>query len=255
MSIAVGLFGLAVLGGYAWWERVTSQPMTPPRLAANQVFVGLNAATLLIYGGLAVTFFLLPFDLVDRRGLTPAAAGFAFLPFTLCIGLLSRLFSGLAATFGSRALILAGAIGASLAQAWMALAQNASLAWGIIAPQAMLGISFAFLVAPLTDLVMSSVPESDEGLASGINNAASRVAQLAGVALAAGLGSLSSGYRAGLLAAAAMSAAGAATTVLKVPPAAPRRAPAQPHRSRWRDAEPTFLRRFVAMLVGRGKYR
>jgi hypothetical protein len=64
---------------------------------------------------------------------------------------------------------------------------------------------------------MSSVPKSDEGLASGINNAASRVAQLAGIALAAGLGTLSSGHQFGLLAAAAVSAAGAVTTALEVP--------------------------------------
>jgi hypothetical protein len=51
-----------------------------------------------------------------------------------------------------------------------------------------LGISFAVLVAPLTASVMSSVSQSDEGLASGVNNAASRVAQLAGVAVGAGLG-------------------------------------------------------------------
>ncbi|MGH6977394.1 MAG: hypothetical protein ACREED_10240, partial [Stellaceae bacterium] len=65
--------------------------------------------------------------------------------------------------------------------------------------------------APLTASVMSSVAPSDEGLASGINNAASRVAQLAGVAIGAGLGSLVSGYRFGLIAAAIVSLAGALT--------------------------------------------
>ena len=35
-------------------------------------------------------FFLVPFDLVDRRGLAPTSAGLAFLPFTLGVGLLSR---------------------------------------------------------------------------------------------------------------------------------------------------------------------
>ena len=54
---------------------------------------------------------------------------------------------------------------------------------------------------------MSSVPQSNEGLASGINNAASHVAQLAGVAVAAGLGTLMSGYQFGLAAAAIASAA------------------------------------------------
>jgi hypothetical protein len=67
--------------------------MTPPRLLQNRNFVGLNVATLLIYGGLSIPFFLLPFDLIDRRGLSPAAAGLAFLPFTLPVGLLSPILA------------------------------------------------------------------------------------------------------------------------------------------------------------------
>jgi hypothetical protein len=101
----------------------------------------------------------------------------------------------------------------------MALGQGAALIPGVIAPQALLGISFAVLVAPLTASVLSSVTSSDEGLASGINNAISRVAQLAGMAIAAGLGALSSAWQWGLFAAAALSAAGALMTVFEVPPA------------------------------------
>jgi predicted MFS family arabinose efflux permease len=61
------------------------------------------------------------------------------------------------------------------------------------------------------------VPESDEGLASGLNNAAARIAQLAGIALAAGIGSLPSGYRLGFFAAAALSLAGALTMAAALP--------------------------------------
>jgi predicted MFS family arabinose efflux permease len=81
----------------------------------------------------------------------------------------------------------------------------------------LLGIGFAVLIAPLTAAVLSSVAESDEGLASGLNNAASRVAQLAGVALAAGVGTLMSGYRVGLIAAAILAVAGALAIVITVP--------------------------------------
>ena len=168
--------GVVGLTGYAVWERATDHPMTPPRLAQNRLFVGLNVGTLLIYGGLAVMFFLLPFDLVYRRGLPPTDAGLVFLPFTLGVGLLSRLFGALADKIGARIMLIGGLLGAGAAFVWMALGQHATLAVGIVAPMTLLGISSAMLVAPLTASVLSSVTQADEGLASGINNAASRVA-------------------------------------------------------------------------------
>jgi EmrB/QacA subfamily drug resistance transporter len=215
--VVVALAGIAGLALYAAWERVSTHPMTPPRLAGNRVFLGLNVATLLIYAGLAILFFLLPFDLVDRRGLSPTDAGLVFLPFTLGVGLLSRVFGGLADKMGARRLLIAGPLGAALGYVWLALAHQASLTAGVIAPMALLGISFAVLVAPLTASVMSSVANADEGLASGINNAASRVAQLAGVAMAAGLGSLTAGFQIGFAVAAAASIAGALTMAARAP--------------------------------------
>src|SRR5262249_18729584 len=130
------------------------------------------------------------------------------------VGLLSPYFGSLADRLGTRAMVTAGAVGASVAYVWMILTHDRSLWLGVIAPQTVLGVSFAVLIAPLTTSVMSSVAQSDEGLASGINNAASRVAQLAGVAIAAGLGTLISGYQFGLAAAAAASAAGALATAV-----------------------------------------
>ena len=227
MPVAV-IAGAAVLGfiglaAYAWWERAAPNPMTPPRLAGNLPFLGLNLATLLIYAGLAIMFFVLPFELVDRRGLSATDAGLAFLPFTLAVGFLSRTFGALADAVGARIMLIVGPVAAALAYAWMALAQDASLTFGVIGPMALLGISFAVIAAPIRAAVLSSVAEADEGLASGINNAASRVAQLGGVALAAGVASLASGYWLGLVIAAAASVAGAVVVAGTVPPVAARR--------------------------------
>jgi EmrB/QacA subfamily drug resistance transporter len=215
LAAGAGILGLAA---YAFWERVSAQAMTPPRLMKNRFFFGLNVATLLVYAGLSIMFFLLPFDLVDRRGLPPVDAGMAFLPFTLGLGLLSRPFGSLADAIGARAMLIAGPVGAGAAFVWMAFGEEAALMFGVIAPMALLGISFAVLVAPLTASVMSSVEAADEGLAAGINNAASRVAQLAGVAIGAGVGSLMSGYQLGFMAAAAASVAGALTIAATAPP-------------------------------------
>ena len=210
-----GALGLAALAAYAFWERVAAQPMTPPRLLANHPFVGLNVATLLIYGGLAIMFFVLSFDLIDRRHLAPTQAGLVFLPFTLGVGLLSRPCGVIADKVGARVMLIAGPLGAALAFVWLAAGRDAAIILGVLAPMGLLGLSFAVLVAPLTAAVLSSV--ADEGLASGINNAMSRIAQLAGVALAAGLASYASGFAASLLGAAALAAAGAGGMAATVP--------------------------------------
>jgi EmrB/QacA subfamily drug resistance transporter len=221
----VAALGVLALAGYAFWERASDHPMTPPRLLANRSFVGLNLATLFIYGALAIMLFLISFDLIDRRHLTPTQAGLVFLPFTLGVGLLSRLFGGVADKVGARIFLIAGPLGAALAFLGLALGKNAGLTPGVLAPITLLGLSFAVLVAPLTASVMSSVSDTDEGLASGINNDMSRIAQLAGVALAAGLASYSSGYRAGMIAAALLAAAGAAVMAVTVPPKSKHKSP------------------------------
>jgi EmrB/QacA subfamily drug resistance transporter len=219
IAVIAGL-GCAGLGGYVMWERTSRHPMTPPRLAENQAFLGLNIATLLLYTGLSIVLFQLPFDLIDRRGLPSTIAGMAFLPFTLGVGLLSRFFGGIADSTGPRALLIAGPIGAAAAYVWMGIAHQSGLIIGVIGPMALLGISFAVLVAPLTASVMSSVEREDEGLASGVNNAASRVAQLVGISLAAGVASFASGYQVGLMIAAAVSLSGVLVVAMMSRPTA-----------------------------------
>src|SRR5699024_1700172 len=107
-AIAAVIAALAAFAAYAAWERSTPDAMTPPRLAANRAFLALNIATLMIYAALSIMFFLMSFNLVDRRGLSPASAGLAFLPFTLGVGLLSQVFGRMADKIGARVMLIAG---------------------------------------------------------------------------------------------------------------------------------------------------
>ncbi|MEQ8935012.1 MAG: MFS transporter, partial [Amphiplicatus sp.] len=173
--------------------------------------------TLAIYAAVSIMFFLAPFDLVDRRGLTATEAGLVFLPFTLGVGFLSRAFGALADKIGARAPIAGGALLAALAYGLLIIGYSTPLWLGVLAPMALLGLAFAIFVAPLTASVMSSVDDADEGLASGMNNTASRIAQLIGVALAAGLAGFAGGYAIGMTAAAALSAFGGLLAFLTVP--------------------------------------
>ncbi|MCW5681927.1 MAG: MFS transporter [Xanthobacteraceae bacterium] len=207
--VSAAVAGLVLLGIYAWWQRTTDHPLTPPRLLRNKPFLGLNLATLGIYGALSVGFFLLPFDMIDRRNLSATDVGLIFVPFTLAIGLLSRYFGRLADAYGARLPLIIGPLGCAAAYVWLAAGQQLPVWLGIFAPVCLMGLSMSILVAPLTSAVMSSVKDADEGLASGVNNAASRIASLLGVALAAGLATFAASYTLGMVAAAIMAALGA----------------------------------------------
>jgi len=207
----------AGLAAYAFWESLSKHPMTPPYLLHNRAFVGLNVATMMAYAGLSIMFFVLPFDVIDRRGLSSTDAALVFLPFTLGLALLTPGFGSLADAIGARVLLIVGPAGAALAYIWLALGHKASLVLGVVGPMALLGTSFAALVAPLTASVLSSVKSTDEGLASGINNATSRIAQLIGIALASGAASFSFGYEICFGGAAVISIAAATTTAATLP--------------------------------------
>lgn len=226
MATEAAVLGLGLLVGYAVWERFSSNPMTPPWLLGNRSFVVLNVATLLVYAGLAVMFFLLSFDLIDRRHLTPTNAGLVFLPFTLGVGLLSQPLGSLADRTGVRVMLTVGPLGAALAFMLLALGEGESLLLGVLLPMTVLGISFAMLVTPLTTSVLASVANSEEGLASGVNNAVSRIAQLAGIALAAGLASYAAGYVASLIVAAVLAAIAGIIIALLLPRPTKRHVPA-----------------------------
>jgi hypothetical protein len=55
---------------------------------------------------------------------------------------------------------------------------------GVFPPIFVIGIGMGFVVAPLTATVMNSVPDQHVGLASGINNAFSRIGGLVAIAIA-----------------------------------------------------------------------
>ena len=65
--------------------------------------------------------------------------------------------------------------------------------------------------------MLASVTNSEEGLASGVNNAVSRIAQLAGIAFAAGLASFAAGYIASLIVAAVLAAAAGVLIAVMLP--------------------------------------
>jgi EmrB/QacA subfamily drug resistance transporter len=179
--------GAAALAALPLLERRAANPIAPPRLFRSRTFTIANVMTLLLYGALSGVLFLLPFELVARRGLSASEVGFTLLPLGLVIGLVSRVSGGWADRRGVRTLLAGGSALVALAALWLALAPPGYVL-GALAPVLVLALGMGLVVAPLTTAVMNGVDDADAGAASGVNNAASRLAGLLAVALLGWIG-------------------------------------------------------------------
>jgi EmrB/QacA subfamily drug resistance transporter len=179
ICFAVAALGLVLFSAR---EHRVPEPLLPPELWRNRQFTVANLLTLFLYGALSAALFLLPFDLIARRGLSASQAGLAFLPIGLVIGLASQRAGRWADAVGPRLPLALGSALTALAAALLAMAlPNVWL--GVGGPVVLMGAGMAIAVTPLTTAVMNAVPEAESGIASAVNNAVSRLAGLISVVI------------------------------------------------------------------------
>jgi EmrB/QacA subfamily drug resistance transporter len=178
------LGGVAALCGFLAVEGRTSRPMIPTGLFRIRSFTAANLLTFFLYAAFSATLFFLPFDLIQARGYTPAAAGAAMLPLVLLIFLLSRSAGAVADRLGSRVPLTVGPIVTAAGFLLLAVSgRPGSYAASLLPALFLLGVGMAITVAPLTTSVLNAVDRRDAGTASGINNAVARVASLLAIAV------------------------------------------------------------------------
>jgi EmrB/QacA subfamily drug resistance transporter len=178
-----GFVGLALLAVFLVHERRTPAPMLPLGLFRRRNFSVGNVQTFAMYAGLSVTFFLLVLFLQEVVGYRALQAGFALLPSTIVMFVLSKRVGRLADRFGPRLFMGLGPLTAAVGLGLM-LRLHAHLNYftDLLPALLIFSIGLACTVAPLTATVLSDADESNAGIASGINNAIARVAGLLAIA-------------------------------------------------------------------------
>jgi EmrB/QacA subfamily drug resistance transporter len=241
MVLAALIVGVVCLVAFVEVERRSSHPLLPPGIFASLRFTGANLVSVAVYGALGTATFLLVVYLQEVLGYSALQAGAALLPMTLLMLTLSGYAGSLSDRIGARTPMTIGPLLMSCGfLLLLRVKPGAGYVSAVLPAVVVLGLGLVSTVAPLTATVLSSVEDHHAGIASGVNNAVARSAQLMSVAaipLAAGITgdayrnpvAFSSGFRTAMWISASLSAAGAVlafVTLADRRPTGPK--PAQP---------------------------
>ena len=182
--VSAGLIvGVLTIGFFAWYETKVEAPLVPREIIRDKFVVGANLVTLLLYFALSGMIFLLVLNLQQVQDYTPVQAGLALLPPMILITFLSGPAGAWADKHGPRNQMIVGPLLVAVAIALLIIPGiETNFIIHFLPSLILFGLGMAIVIAPLTKSAMS-VPEKYSGLASGINNAMSRIASLLAVAI------------------------------------------------------------------------
>jgi MFS family permease len=181
--VAAVAAGIAAGIGFVLRERRAADPMLPLGLFADRQFTGANLATLAVYGALGGSSLFLVLQLQTVLGYDATAAGAAMLPAILLITLLSPTAGAVASRIGPRLPMTVGPLITGAGTLLLAGVDGGGPYVLEVLPGSLLqGLGMAVTVTPLTATVLAAAPDAFAGIASGVNNATARAAQLLAVA-------------------------------------------------------------------------
>jgi EmrB/QacA subfamily drug resistance transporter len=184
LALPLGVLSLAL---FVVVEMRSAHPMMPLALFRSRAFAGTNAMCVFLYGALSGTLFFFPLNLIQIQGYNPAFAGLASLPFSILLAALSPVMGRMTDRFGARLLLTIGPAIVAVGFALLALPGITigpiAYWWTYFPAILVIGLGMGITVAPLTTTVMGSVSSQHSGVASGINNAVTRSAQVLALAI------------------------------------------------------------------------
>ena len=223
-------------------EHHSADPMVDLHLFRSRSYSSGVVVVMLWAFGLFGIYFFTAIYLQSVLGFSATKAGLAFVPMALLMAVGASVSDRAAASIGPNRLVGMAMVGMAIGIASASLlGAHASFA-ELMVPFAIIGVSGG-LTIPLTNVIVSGMPASRAGIASGVFNASREVAGLLGItvigvvltarqhaAVAAGrtpVIAFLDGYRPGLLVAAALVGAGGVVAYVALPRYVPGAPPAE----------------------------
>jgi EmrB/QacA subfamily drug resistance transporter len=176
--------GIACFAAFVVHEMRTEHPMVDLSLFRIRNFALTNVVTLVVYAGLIGSLFYVPLFLQQVAGYSALEAGLATTPSSVTLFLLSPRFGKVSMAIGPRWPMTFGPIVAGIGLLLLLRVDaGADYVTQVLPGILLFALGLSATVAPLTATALNSVDERHVGIASGINNAVSRMAGLLAIAV------------------------------------------------------------------------
>ncbi|MGO2052463.1 MFS transporter [Glutamicibacter sp. BW80] len=179
-------FALSAAGliGFLFREHYSSAAFLPLRLFQNRTFSLANLAGFLFSAGVFGAIFLLSQFLQVSMGYGALEAGLRATPWTLAPMFVAPLAGLLVARIGVRTVLITGMSLQTLALLLMTLIITADVEYPlIVAPMLLAGIGMGLSFAPLSTAVLTGRPDTEHGIASGVNSTLRQLGIAVGIAI------------------------------------------------------------------------
>jgi EmrB/QacA subfamily drug resistance transporter len=177
------LLGAALLAGWAAIELRVPSPMIDLRLFGERAFAAPVASAFLCYTGISATF-LLPFALIQGRGLSPAQTGLILTCQTIVMAVTASISGSLSDRIGARTPATVGMVLLSVGLLLLSRI-DATLPIGlIVGVQVLMGLGIGLFTSPISSAILGAVPTERRGVANGVLGTARTLGMVLGVGVA-----------------------------------------------------------------------
>jgi EmrB/QacA subfamily drug resistance transporter len=187
--------GSLLAAAFVGWELRAPAPMLPMRFFRSRAFSAGNAAGFLLSASLFGAVFFFAQFLQVALHYDPLATGLRLAPWTVALSLVAPAAGALAGRVGERPLVVTGLALQAVGFGWIAVIASPALAYpAMIAPLLIAGAGVSMAMPATQNSVISAVPASAIGKASGTFNTLRQLGAAFGIAIAAAVFARAGGY-------------------------------------------------------------
>ncbi len=185
VSVILSVFVLSLFYIFILIERKAAAPMIELSLFRDNRFSHANLAAFLNFAARFSVVFLLPFYLMDLRGMLPSQAGILMTPVPLMFALIAPISGSLSDKIGTRLLTTAGMLLTAVGLGMLVLIGESSSIWFILSSLMLMGIGGGLFSSPNVSTIMGSVPLERLGNAGAMTALVRNLGMIVGVAWSA----------------------------------------------------------------------